>query len=190
MNRLREDEGYMREDEEENATPSLLSNEDIDRLLSNKLNSKPLIHYAGCYMKHQLDDMNPEEGKIYIINLDEKGGSGTHWVLVSNINKCSPKQIVYFNSFGLPPPDVVLRFMKRAKDKNGRKKDVLYNTVQIQDLESVNCGYYVVYVTRQLCRGNSMADIIGRFHLGFDKWYNEYLINELKKSSMFAVIRD
>lgn len=171
-------------------TPSLLSNDDIDKLLSTKSSGKPLKYYAGCFMKHQLEDMSPENDKIYIINLDEKGGSGTHWVLVSNLTKCNKRQIVYFNSFGLPPPDVILRFMKRAKDSTGKKKEVLYNTCQIQDIESVNCGYYCVWVVKQLCRGNSMADILGRFHIGFDKWYNEHLINELKKSAMFAVIRE
>lgn len=179
------------EDDEE-YTPRLLSNEDIDKLLSTKYGDRRLKSYAGCFMKDQLEELTPERNKMYVINLDKEGGGGTHWVLVSNVEYTSSgnTHIFYFNSFGLPPPDVVLKFMKRAKDYKGRKKSVLYNTVQVQDSDSVNCGYYVVYVAKLLNNKACIADILGNFHLGFQKWYNEKLIEDLKRTSMFEIIRD
>ena len=183
---------FENDEEQEEYTPKLLSNEDIDKLLSARYGDRKLKSYAGCFMKDQLDDMTPERNKMYVINLDKEGGPGTHWVLVSHLEYSGSgnTHIFYFNSFGLPPPDVVLKFMNRAKNTKGKKKTMFYNTCQVQDSDSVNCGYYVVYVAKLLNKKISLPIILGNVHLGFQKWYNERLIEDLKRTSMFEIIRE
>jgi len=69
-----------------------------------------------------------------IINLEDAGGSGTHWVGF----KANPKVLVYFDSFGVYPTSEVLDFAER----NGIPK-VLYNTTAFQDIRDGGCGDWV-----------------------------------------------
>jgi hypothetical protein len=67
----------------------------------------------------------------YIINM----GHNTHWVaLYINV-----KEACYFDSFGMPPPTVIEKFLA----KRGRSS-YLYSTIDIQDLDSGGCGEYCI----------------------------------------------
>ena len=73
-----------------------------------------------------------------IINLDDLGNQGTHWVC------CFPSitfgnTLNYFDSFGIPCPE---EYAKRAKKD---KLQIIYNTSQYQELTSVLCGYYCLF---------------------------------------------
>lgn len=54
---------------------------------------KGIPGYRGCYMR---DDDLPKSGS-YVLNLDSKNQSGTHWVSIYNNE--------YFDSYGLPSPE-------------------------------------------------------------------------------------
>ena len=82
--------------------------------------------------------------KTYIINLqdsktdDGKFNSGTHWVMLQICK--TPKGNVYpfyFDSYGAPPPEIVI---KRVKDNFS--KTLPYNKKDIQSLMNNACGYY------------------------------------------------
>ena len=62
--------------------------------------------------------------ELGIVNLDSNNSQGTHWVCYYDNN--------YFNSFGLPPPDEVVKYMCSP---------IYYNSNEIQDRESVICGH-------------------------------------------------
>ena len=166
------DEGYM------------LSNVDIDRMFMSKYFNKPLKTYGGIYMHDELLDKTPEHGKFYVINLDKKNGEGTHWVLVFNVFN----NVVYFDSFACHPSDIITGFMKRAKGSKGKKKTIFYNTVQIQNPESVNCGFFVVFVAKELLKRKSIVNVLANFNLNFKTWLNEYLIEQIKRTELFNTL--
>jgi hypothetical protein len=65
----------------------------------------------------------------YIVNLENSTGGGTHWVLV----KVFPgKEAIYFDSFGLSPPEEIVRFVKHFA----------MNNREIQDYSASTCGYF------------------------------------------------
>ena len=73
-----------------------------------------------------------------ILNLDLKENSGTHWVCYSkNKNIC-----FYFDSFGVQPPLEFESYMKNC--------DIIYSTMQVQKLNSFNCGHLCLEVLYRL----------------------------------------
>jgi hypothetical protein len=109
-----------------------LSNADIDKTFAKYKN------YGGCFSKNQLGKL---QNKFYILNMEDSNvGSGTHWICVHN----SGKQCIYYDSFGAPPPQIILKRMLATK------KDIKYNCLQIQDLNSIMCGYYCVDACKRL----------------------------------------
>lgn len=165
------------------ASSGELTNFDLMRYFTNKKTGLPYKKFGGIYSKDELADITPEN-KFYIVNMDDSKGPGSHWVLVYN---CRPKQIMYFDSYGVPPPEEVLRFMRRARtsgtksDRSPRKK-LFYNTLQIQTFDDDHCGYYVAYVAKMLMDRRSFLDIILDFQDGFKRWRNDDLIDKIKKS--------
>jgi len=84
--------------------------------------------------KDQLQDMPVKQG-AYIINLansTDKNG-GTHWVCFW-IEK---KKCVYFDPFGIHPPESVVKYTQRFQSMMSSK--------QIQNEYSGICGYFVLY---------------------------------------------
>lgn len=74
---------------------------------------------------------------FYIINLDDGddgdgSGNGTHWVCFYVVNKFA----LYFDSFGLPPPDDIRHYL--------RTKTIVAYPNQIQDIRSEACGYFCI----------------------------------------------
>lgn len=90
------------------------------------------IKLRDVVTKDQLIQMRPQYGG-YIINLqDSSEGSGTHWVALW----CNtPKTAVYFDSFGMPPPDEVKNFVSGKLTVNKRT---------IQDIKDDACGFHCV----------------------------------------------
>ena len=92
--------------------------------------------------------------KFYIVNLDEADGPGSHWVCIYN---CNPGICYYFDSFGVDPCEEVLRFMKQT----GKK--IASSTYQIQQLGTIMCGYFCIYVCDQLLNNIPFCDILLQF---------------------------
>lgn len=78
----------------------------------------------------------------YIINMENSDvGNGTHWVLL----KIFPtKEVIYFDSFGLPFPEQIREFVKGK---------IAISNREIQDIDATTCGYYCLacddYMTYQ-----------------------------------------
>lgn len=80
---------------------------------------------------------NPQLG-AYIVNLESStAGRGTHWTALVITERFA----VYFDSFGLPIPTAILRFIYRAPTK----LKIIYSTDQIQVPDSIFCGWYCLY---------------------------------------------
>ena len=63
-----------------------------------------------------------------ILNFDLNDGNGTHWTSWYKLNS----EIVYFDSYVLPPPSEFDNYMKR---------DIFYSTFNIQKDEKFKCGH-------------------------------------------------
>ena len=94
-------------------------------------------NYRGTFSKDILSKtMNKNES--IIINLqDYFAGNGTHWVCAYNEEKSN--NVEYFDSFGLVPPNEVIKYIKTTK------KNIIFNDSQIQHIDSILCGYYCLY---------------------------------------------
>ena len=90
-----------------------------------------------------------------IINLDDFGSIGTHWVCCW---KAKNGDHEYFDSFGLPPPDEWEQELKRMG-----KKGFLRNDNQLQSIKSVRCGYYCLLFLNERNRGTGFKDILNMF---------------------------
>lgn len=91
-------------------------------------------------------------GKFYIVNLDDSKGTGTHWTLLFN---CRPNECVYFDSYGMPPPESVVTAMT-----NTRKKTQTYNNVDVQELGTETCGWWCIYMAEEMLSGKSLLQAV------------------------------
>lgn len=90
-----------------------------------------------------------------VINLDLSTGPGTHWVCYYNDPKLN--YVEYIDSFGVPPDDRTLRFLRTSM------KYVRYNDSQLQHIDSQRCGWYCVHYIRERSKGKSPYDVLYEF---------------------------
>ena len=55
------------------------------------------------------------------------------------VNQLESSDAEYFDSFGVPQSDVVVNYMKTSG------KGLVYSDNHIQDVDSIMCGYYVLF---------------------------------------------
>lgn len=90
-----------------------------------------LYNYRGTFMRNNLPKSAPLQNECGIINLDDKTGSGTHWVAYRKTGF----DTIYFDSFGnLKPP---LEFMQYI----GNPANLYYNYTKHQDYDTIICGH-------------------------------------------------
>ena len=76
------------------------------------------IHNVVICMRDELTNVSKHTKNI-IMNLEDNNGNGSHWVCIFN-----SQDKYYFDSFGLPPPVEVIKFLQ-----NG-----VYQTFPVQEL--------------------------------------------------------
>lgn len=121
---------------------TLLSTDIINHFKHNK-------NFGGYYAQDELP--KKVKNKFYVINMDSKNGPGTHYVCIYN---CKPNVCIYFDSYGISPPEPIRKFMRTSK------KTMIYPDLDLQDFESSNCGYFCVYVITQLEGGKTLNHIV------------------------------
>jgi len=118
---------------------------------AKKLNIK---NFRGVFLRDELPKV-PREKEGGILNLDDSTGGGTHWV--AWIKHANEK--IYFDSYGLPPPTEVLKYLHRP---------VYYNTERIQPANEVFCGHLCLYVLKKTSGTThlhySFQDVINGLH--------------------------
>lgn len=78
--------------------------------------------------------------RCMIVNLANHDEAGTHWVAVLKKGNC----IVYFDSYGIPPPKNILKMMKESA------KHTKASNKAHQAVKSIRCGYYCIFVIDQV----------------------------------------
>lgn len=104
-----------------------LTNLDIERFARRF----KIPNFRGVFMRDALPKkIHPHERGI--VNLDNKNGSGTHWVAYKKIGK----KIIYFDSYGnlQPPLELLIYF------HSGGPTSINYNLDTFQTFNSINCG--------------------------------------------------
>ena len=114
-------------------------------------------HFRGVYNRDKLPKKIGKE--CGIVNLDSFKGYGTHWVAYRNIGDIYE----YFDPFGLVFPNEVLKYFH-----TGPVKRIIYSMDEIQNRDSVLCGYWCLYYLLERQRGNSILDIIHNPHFDND----------------------
>lgn len=135
---------------------AILSNFDIGNVLER--NGIPLV-YIG--FKDKLIGTHLQVGS-YVLNMadSDDGTGGTHWIcfLVERINGIH--HVVYFDPFGLDPPEIVKKYVSKIDD------DIVYNNEQLQNENSSICGWYVIYFIYYMNKMKQQEqDIYKRFRL-------------------------
>ena len=149
----------------------------IDKPLSNYDLIKWVKHlgikyFRGVFSRDKLPDkINQKE--VGIINLDTHIGPGTHWVCYRNIDNhlCE-----YFDSFGLIMPNEVQSYLQTSGEK------IVYSSDEIQERDSVLCGYWCLYYMLERQRGRSILQVIHNSNFSpIDKSVNhKFIINYFK----------
>lgn len=155
----------------------LLSNIDLDYFYK-----KFKIQLNGIYSKDLLKNIkNIKEGN-YIINLqDSDKGNGSHWVALTIHNNIA----IYYDSFGFSMPNTVMYFIKRYN----KKCKIVYSIDQIQNINSVYCGWFVLffhlYITKIIKSKNYYGYFINKHNSFFvlnNTLLNDKILKELIKN--------
>ena len=143
-----------------------LSNFDLEEWI-DKLRIK---HCRGIYGRDALPkSINKKECEV--INLDDIKGQGTHWVCYRNLEK---NLVEYFDPIGLIMPYEIRDYLLTS----GKK--IIYSQDEIQNRETVLCGYWCLYYLNERQKGKSILDVI--HNEGFDEdnsdFIKDYFINK------------
>jgi len=118
-----------------------LDNQEIDSIISYIGNKQQRKNYFGCIASDEVKKLDPLKPYFYIVNLGKRSSGGTHWTLLFN---CGKDCVIYFDSFGVDPPDHVNKFMLTTK-----KKRIINNQV-FQSYSSSRCGWFSIYFALKL----------------------------------------
>jgi len=140
--------------------------------LLNWVKKLGIKHFRGVYSRDALPTKIRKE--CGIINLDSQIGPGTHWVACRNIDD---HYCEYFDSFGLSMPTDVQKYLSTSG------KTVLISGDEIQERDSVLCGYWDLYYLLERQKGVPMLSVIHNAEFDVkDKSVNHrFIINYFKK---------
>ena len=117
--------------------------------LLNWVKKLGIKHFRGIYSKDVLPD-RIKRNEVGIINLDSQIGPGTYWVAYRN-NKNGSE---YFDSFGLIMPNEVMKYLMISG------KQIFYSGDEIQERDSVLCGYWCLYYLLERQKGVPILNVI------------------------------
>ena len=129
-------------------------------------------YFRGIYSRDNLP--RKIKGKeVGIINLDSQIGTGTHWACYRNVNK----YVEYFDSFGLNRPNDVVKYLSTSG------KPIVYSGDEIQERDSVLCGYWDLYYLLERQKGRSIVDTIhnAEFDMNDQSVNHRFIIDYFKK---------
>ena len=140
--------------------------------LLNWVKKLGIKHFKGVYSRDGLPD-RIKRNECGIINLDSKIGPGTHWIAYRNVESTYCE---YFDSFGLVMPNEVMIYLMTSG------KRIFYSGDEIQERDSVLCGYWCLYYLLERQRGVSMLNVIhnAEFDMNNQTVNHRFIINYFK----------
>ena len=89
---------------------------------------------------------------MYVINLDEYSGIGTHWIMLYVQNN----DVTYFDSFGVEHiPKEIKTFISNKRIKT--------NIFRIQAYDSIMCGYFCIEFIDFMLAGKTLTSFTNLF---------------------------
>jgi len=89
----------------------------------------------------------PFEGERGVLNLDTSDRAGTHWTAWA----VTPKTVLYFDSYGLPPPEEFVAYVRSAWCP--KTKPLQFSTMPIQRSgDPPFCGHLCIEFLRSSAR--------------------------------------
>jgi hypothetical protein len=136
-------------------------------------------------MRDQLPTAKFKPFHQYVINMDTTGNTGTHWVCCLAIpvtDNGNDIQIIWYDSYGHPPPVEMSRYTGK----------IIFNDTQFQHNESFMCGYFCLYIMRNVFNGLiqkkagiQLAELVYDDMLTHlfteDKYKNDQIVNDWYK---------
>jgi hypothetical protein len=104
----------------------------------------------------------------YIINSAPRISGGRHWVAAHYDTRA--KYAHLFDSFGIPPDERLVRWLKSGG------KQILTNTGHLQDIKRSTCGQWCIEFLENMSKGGSLIDFITDFNAGFNHEKNEQIL--------------
>ena len=117
--------------------------------LLNWVKKLGIKNFRGVYSRDALPT-KILKNEVGIINLDLQIGPGTHWVAYRN----GDKRAEYFDSFGLIMPNEVMNYLRTSG------KQIFYSGDEIQERDSVLCGYWCLYHLLERQKDIPMLNVI------------------------------
>ena len=146
-----------------------LTNSEIDKIMTKYDN------YRGTFSKDMLPKTMKKNEATVVNLIDYFAGDGTHWVCIYNDEKLDKAE--YFDSFGLVPPNKVIKYMETTN------KNIIYNDSQIQNMNSILCGYYCIYyISNSETKGKQLM----KFYVDIRIINGILLRTRKKKNSMYS----
>lgn len=130
--------------------------------------------YTREYVSNDLTQLPLQEYKTdgyesfgVFINMDKHDESGSHWVTLFVSMK--HKLIVYFDSYGMHPPNTIRRLIgnikKKAQQEFGEKYESMIITKRHQFGDS-ECGMFGIYFLSRMISSKSPRSVVKRFQCG------------------------
>ena len=117
--------------------------------LLNWVKKLAIKHFRGVYSRDGLPKQIKKD-ECGIINLDSQIGPGTHWVAYRN----GKNGAEYFDSFGLIMSNEVMKYLMTSG------KQIFYSGDEIQERDSVLCGYWALYYLSERQKNVPMLTVI------------------------------
>ena len=141
-------------------------------VLLNWVKKLGIKHFRGIYGKDALPT-KILQNEVGIINLDTYLGPGTHWVAYRNVDSTYCE---YFDSFGLIMPNDVRTYLMTSD------KQIYYSGDEIQERDSVLCGYWCLYYLLERQKGIPMLNVIhnAKFDMNNQAVNHRFIIDYFK----------
>ena len=136
---------------------------------------KKVIPNFICCAKNELKDIKPDNinGNYIIVNTlnrDEAGANG-HWVCI--VNKPNENIVEYHDSFGEPPNNIVMNWLKTTNKK------IVRTTNEIQNINSQMCGSFCMCYCLRRYNDDEIYDIL--YDFSFDTKKNDDICKKYLK---------
>lgn len=161
----------------------------LSGILGDRIRFKGIV--PSDFLPKNLKDVRRDIPLVYIVNtLTSKADVNQmgHWV-VFYVEKSPIKRIVFFDSYGLDPSLYSKNFVKFIESH--KKTFTFYNwSRQIQPINSVKCGLYVVYFVHTVSHNgieSTLKKMLKIFKIrnkkGNDRFVTSYFFDHLNRMS-------
>lgn len=131
--------------------------------------------YNGIISSDELNDIDENDERIYIVNVDPSYMPGSHWIVMyTNNYRCE-----FFDSLGNHPSIYGIHFDSFISKCNS----LTFSMNKLQSKTSTKCGMYCIYYCFYKARGYDINQIVNTFTKNqtnndnmmdaFMEWYNE-----------------